>query len=99
ASIAEHKAAAIASLQTADLPGAITQLEAVVDESLEEGLVSLVHDPYEALATVRWVLGEEDEAMRYLDQMLDARGDYGPLEPGDRSEDLRKALRRLHGGA
>jgi len=45
--------------------------------------------------TVHWVLGEEDDAMRYLTLKLDVMDEYGRLEVPDREAEVRETIERL----
>lgn len=84
---------AIAAIHARDLPFAKDALTRLAESFAAEGMWPLLQDIYHVLATVCWVMGQQDEAVGYVERKLDVRDDYARLEVGDRTAELEEEMR------
>ena len=92
-SFKELEGEAISAINARNFPVAIEKLTRLAEGFEEEGLWPLLQDIYQALATVSWFMGEQEEVERYVVPKLDIRDDYGRLEVGDRGAELAEEMR------
>lgn len=74
-------------------PKAIERLTRLNDAFAKEGLWPMQQDIYHVLATVSWVMGNKEDAVRYIEKKLDVKDNYGRLEVVDRSVEVEEEMK------
>lgn len=68
------------------------RLTRLIDAFAKEELWPLQQDIYQVLATVSWVMGNKEDAVRYIEKKLDVKDDYARLEVVDRSPEVEEEM-------